>query len=406
VVMELAKRCAQLNLAEREPVVSILDRLLALRPEDPLALFNIGSFYLNVGDPSRASDLLEKAARLEPNESAIWTGLGAAQMGLGMPVNGERSLKKAIEVQKEDSFDVTPFDMLAAVLDGQGRGHEAPAMWREQTQKQPQNGIAFARLAQSLLAGGQKEAALAVMDSALETLDDSVAVKRVYAPILRDQEDFDRSMDFYEDVLEEAGQEVGIMLEYADVLVRADRAFEAERVLRDVIEITPDPNIKAQTSAWLIEIEQPKRIEIVKSASIKADEGDVAGALRDLKPLRNWLADYWKLWALLASLHNRSHEYGPAEEAAKKALEIFPSCEPAISELANALNGQDRHEEAYGLMGSALQSFPNSLPLALQFGLAAKRFGRTDEARALAKQIREAVGQADNLEPILKEMEE
>jgi tetratricopeptide (TPR) repeat protein len=405
MILDLSRMAAQMNVAEKEVVVDALAKLEAARAEDPLTLFNLGSFWTNVGDPNKGSDLLEKAARLEPNEPAIFTALGAAQMQLGMPVNAERNFRKATELQKPEAFDVQPWDLLGSVLAAQNRGHEVPGMWKELLDSQPQNGAASARYAQALLAAGSEQQALAHLDKALESLDDSLPVKRVYAPILAQQGDLDRAMDFYEDYLEEVGTDIPTMLEYTDTLVRADRGFEAEKVLRDVIEASQDPNTKAQAQAWLIEIEQPKRIELVNAATKKAEEGDFAAALKDLKPLRQWLADYWKLWVLLAQLHNQLGEHLPAEEAAKKALELFPACEPAIVELANSLAGQNRAEEAYHMMGNALGAFPNSLGIAIQFGLMAKKAGRTEDARQMAKRIREGVGADEQLEQILREME-
>ena len=65
--------------------------------------------------------------------------------------------------------------------------------------------------------------------------------------------------------------------------------------------------------------------------------------------------------------------------------------------------------EAYAAMRFAAANIPNSLPIAINLALAAKRIGREDEARGLAKQIREAVGQNDplsrELEPVLAEIE-
>lgn len=405
IVLEICRRCFQFQIGTPDLVRESLEKLVAVKPDDALNLFQIGAFYSDAGDPQRASDLLEKAGRLEPTQQAIWARLGLAQLQLNMPVNAERSLRKSIEIQTPETFDAVAWDFLSQVLGSTNRGHEIAPLWKGLIKDQPQNTIAHARLAQTLLANGQRDEAIKALDSSLETLDDTLAVKRVYAPLLKEDKDYDRAMDFYEDVLEEVGNDIPLMLEYADALVQADRAFEAEKVLRDVIEVAPDPNTKAQAQAWLIEIEQPKRVEILESANKMAEAGDVQGAIKELKPLRNWLADYWKLWVFLASLHNRAKEFGPAEEAAKRALELFPACEPAISELANSLMGQERFEESYHLMGNALQAFNSSLGIAIQFGLAASRFGRKEESRGMARQIREAIGPNSDIEAALAEME-
>ena len=48
---------------------------------------------------------------------------------------------------------------------------------------------------------------------------------------------------------------------------------------------------------------------------------------------------------------------------------------------------------------------PQSLPIHINLGLAAKRAGHVDEARNLAKSIREAIGPNEELEPVLAEIE-
>ncbi|MCG9895098.1 MAG: tetratricopeptide repeat protein [Fimbriimonadaceae bacterium] len=403
-LVELARRCFNLRLGTPDMAVEALDVAAAQCPESPAVLFQIGSFFADFGDANKATTLLERASRLVPDEPAVWTRLGMVQLQQNMPVNAERSLKKAIELQNSENFDPTPYDVLTHVLGQTGREHEIEPLFKGLIAKHPQSGPGHARYAQVLLQTGKVEEAKTFMDQAMGSLDDNLAVKRVYAPLLRDSGDFDRAMDFYEEILEDEPQNVPLMLEYADTLMKGDRAFEAEKVLRDVIEIS-DPQTRAQAQAWLIELEQPKRVEMIQAAQKKADDGDVAGALADLKPLRNWLQDYWKLWALLATLHNRVEEFLPAEEAAKQCLTIFPGCEPAVSELANSLGGQKRHDEAFDLMRQAIQAQPGSIPIAIQYGLAAKRVGQTEEARNVARQLREALGDQGELEQILAEME-
>jgi len=46
-----------------------------------------------------------------------------------------------------------------------------------------------------------------------------------------------------------------------------------------------------------------------------------------------------------------------------------------------------------------------SMNIAINYALAAKRTGRKDEARELARQIREAVGVQEELEGVLQEIE-
>jgi Flp pilus assembly protein TadD len=121
--------------------------------------------------------------------------------------------------------------------------------------------------------------------------------------------------------------------------------------------------------------------------------------------MRNWLADYWKMWALLSSAYNQLEQFQEAEEAAQKLLELYPGCEPGYGEYVAALTGQGRNEDAYQFMQYAASQNPQSLSIHINLGLAAKRAGYGDEAKALAKQIREAIGPNEELEPVITEME-
>ena len=108
---------------------------------------------------------------------------------------------------------------------------------------------------------------------------------------------------------------------------------------------------------------------------------------------------------LLASAYNRTQQFVEAEDAGRRLLELFPGCEPAFGELVTALHGQGKNEDAYRLMQFAATNNPNSLPIHINLALAAKRAGQGEEARELAKGIREAVGPNEDLEPVLSEIE-
>jgi len=269
----------------------------------------------------------------------------------------------------------------------------------------PDNSQAHAKLAVSLINAGKKEEGEKAFEHALETLEDKIVVKRYYAPYLAANDDLDRAMDFYEDVLDAAPNDVPTLLEYAQTLEKADREFEVPRVLKDVLASNPDPNTRAEVLARLVELEQPKRAESVEQARLKLEQKDYQGAIRELKPLRNWLADYWKLWALLSSAYNLAGQHNDAEDAAVRLIELFPGCEPAYGELVTALTNQGRADEAYQMMRQVASNNPSSLPLHLNYGLAAAAAGHQEEARAIAKAIRDAVGPNEELEPVLAEIE-
>ncbi|MBS1710948.1 MAG: tetratricopeptide repeat protein [Armatimonadetes bacterium] len=389
VLLQLCRHCGQMRVGDAHKVEATLKKLIELEPDDSRGLFAAAEFYEIVGNAQEAANFYEKSAQKDPDEPAIIHRLARMQLAMGMPVNAERNLRKAIEMEGADKPSL---DLLSDVLAQTGRVHEVPELWKEVIRNDPQNGKAHARYAMSLIANNRKEEAIRAFDEALETLDDNTFVKRYYAPVLaQDPDEIDRAMDFYEDCIDVAPTDHQLLWEYAQTLGRAGREFEVPETLRTILGSNPDPNLAANAQAWLLEIEEPKRVEAVKEASQKAEAGDYEGALRDLKPLKQWLGDYWKMWILIASAHNQLEQYEEAEAAARRTLEIFPAMEAGYVELNNALGGQGKHEEAFQIMQIAFHNMNSSLPVAISYAAAARNAGHDEESKRITGQIREAI---------------
>lgn len=402
-VINLCRACGQYRIGTFEILVNVLNKAAELIPTDFKPYFALGELYAGVGEQGLAADMYERAIEKDPNESALYSRLGLAQLASGMPVNAERNFRKALEMEDETKPSA---DFLADVLVQTNRSQEVPMLWKGIADQYPQNAIAHAKYAVALVTTGKPEEGEKVFEAALESVEDNSIIKRWYAPYLaNEKKDLDRAMDFYEDCIDIAPNDIQLLSEYARTLQAADREFEAPDVLKQILQSNPDPNTRAEVLAWLIEIEQPKRVESVESARVKMEQGDFDTAARELKPLRNWLRDYWKLWALLAACLNHLGAYQEAEEAAGTLIQLYPGCEPGYGEMMSALSAQDRKDEAYGLMRYAASNMPQSLGIHVNLALAAKRAGHEEEARSLAKQIREAVGPNPELDQVLQEID-
>ncbi len=423
VLCELARACTSAQIGTFDIINEVLTKAEAAEPDEFKAFFIHGELFQAVNNQSAASDFYEKAvnarerthkSRTEDGEedetydgdmAALYSRVGLAQLQAGMPVNAERNFRKALELEGDQPQSA---DFLSMVLQQTGREHEIVPLWKGILEKNPQSAEAHVKYAVTLMNTGREEEGIAAFENALATVEQNTAIKRFYAPILANKGDLDRAMDFFEDALDENPSDPQLLLQYAETLKMASREFEIPKVLRDVLNCNPDQDTRANTLAWLIELEQPKRAETVESARAKMESGDFEGAIREMKPLKNWLADYWKMWALLSSAHNKLNQSEEAEDAARRLLELFPGCEPGYGELNVALGAQGKNEEAYHTMAYAFRNMPQSLGIFINLGLAAKRAGHEDEARGIARQIREALGateQIQELEPVLAEIE-
>ncbi|MEQ1934023.1 MAG: tetratricopeptide repeat protein, partial [Fimbriimonadaceae bacterium] len=417
----LSRLCAQHRIGTFDAAEAALRKASEIVPDDFKAFYALGELYQGVSLADRATSAYEKALTLHEQErdnatkdgrvedwllekASIYSRLGVAQMTMGMPVNAELNFKKAIDLEGPDKPSL---QFLAGVLAQTGRAHEIPGLWKAQLEKNPDSVQLTVAYAVALVNAERMEDGVKQFEEALEKFseEERLFVKRFYAPLLVNNEDLDRAMDFYEDCMDTAPNDIPLLLEYARTLATAKREFEVPAVLDSILASNPDPNTRAETLAWKTELTEPKRAEAVVSAEKKLSEGDFEGAVRELRPLRNWLADYWKLWAILASAHNRLNQPEEAKDAAERLINLYPGCELAYAELMAALTTMGKTDDAYSLMRYAAGMMPSSLGIHLNLALAAKRAGHTDEAKAIAKQIREAVGPNAELDPVFAEIE-
>lgn len=422
MLLALARSCGQYRIGTLDAAIAAVEKAIEIAPEDFRGHYAMAELFQGVEVWNRASDEYEKALTLHDKakpeyvedgkeedwkleHASILSRIGVAQMGMGMPVNAELNFKKAIDLEGDDKPSL---NLLAGVLQNSNRGHEIPNLWRQQLERQPNNPEVYAKYAIALFQAERVDDSVKVFEEALDKLEsneDKLVVKRFYAPLLAQRGEHDRAMDFYEDCLDEAPSDVGVLWEYAQTLKAADREFEVPQVLDTLIASNPDPNMRAEAFAWKTEITEPKRAEAVRSADVKMSQGDFEGALKELKPLRNWLADYWKLWAILAAAYNRTGQHDEARDAAERLINMYPGFEMAYIELMGALNSLGRNDDAYNVMRYAASNMPQSLNVHVNLALAAQRAGHVDEARGLAKQIREAVGPNPELDQVFGEID-
>jgi tetratricopeptide (TPR) repeat protein len=419
--VQLSRLCAEFNVGSPTLVEEKLNRLVSAYPNDWRAHYTLAEILFGTGRMNEATGKFEKAIFLmekahadalkeaesgngesvPPLEAALYTRLGMAQQSQGMVVNAERSYRKAVDLEGAEKPSL---DFLSGLLAQTGRAHEVPSLWKEVVDTYPKSGQAWAKYAIALLQSEKEPDAAAAFEEGLEKSEDTAWVKRYYAPYLAGKDQFDRAMDFYEDCIDVAPKDVGLLMEYAQVLAKAERPHEIPDTLNAILAADPDPNVKAQTLAWLYELEQPRRVEAIASAQERIEKEDLSGAVTELEPLIEWMQDYWKPWAMLASLYNQLGRFEDAERAANHLIGIFPGLDSGYCDLAAALSGQGRHDEAYQTLTFALRSLPNSLPIALNLALAANRVGQTEEALRLASQIREVAKGNIEIERALAEI--
>jgi uncharacterized protein (TIGR02466 family) len=103
----------------------MLERAVALDPENPAFWYNLGIAALSAEMPDRAITALSRCLEIEPANAAAWGALGMAQQLSGEERQSEASLRKAVEL---DPGQVGAMHNLAVRLRSLDRSEEALAV--------------------------------------------------------------------------------------------------------------------------------------------------------------------------------------------------------------------------------------------------------------------------------------
>ncbi|MFN7171562.1 MAG: tetratricopeptide repeat protein [Fimbriimonadaceae bacterium] len=402
LLSDLGRAAVAFGTADFREVQKIAQEAITIAPESAtLQLFN-AEVSVALGDAQTAMNSLEKAIAIDDQQSFFYQRLAQMQAQLGMPVNAERNLKKALELEGEDKPSLQG---LSQVLSQSGRQHEFLQILRDYISEYPQNPSFRILEAQTLVSLERQAEALRAMEQSVKDLNDPLPAKRAFAPFLAQNDEVDLSLDYFEDVLDANPTDIESLFGYAQALQVAGREFEIPKVLRNVLNLTNDPNARAQANKWLLDLEQPQRVERVKDAEQKLNDGNPEGAIGDLKPLKSWLGDYWPLWVLLGTAQFQTGALEDSVESAKRAIDLFPTLEPAHNLLATALLESGNAEEAYQVARGFASRQPISPDMLLILAKAAKASGKDEEARQMASELKKIPGASEKVQQELAALE-
>ena len=192
-----------------EESAKVFRNILDVVPDQPDAINFYGILMHQLGDNERAIELVSRAVELEPDNPRMRSILGTMQLELGRNAEAEQAFRKAIELDPEFA---DAYYRLAELFQRKKKSDEAQALLNKALKLNP-------RLGQAWLSLGSIHAARQEWGLAIEYLEKAV-------------ENSDKEA-FQDDVTQVL----------ARVLTLADRAQEAENVLRNWLVRKPDDPI-------------------------------------------------------------------------------------------------------------------------------------------------------------------
>lgn len=317
-----------------------LDQALAAEPGDFELRRRLARAYVRLGKLDLARGLFVGPDGAEPAEPEALRALVGLDLGLGDLAGAERRLRALLQA----GGNADDRELLAVLLQRQGRLDEAAQAYRQVLALEPGRGTAWARLAASLEAGGDTAAALRALEGGLQALPDSALLADLLGRLSYRLGLYDRSEDAFGRVLEEDPTDADSLLHRGLARLKLRRYAEAEQDF--------------QALAGL--------------------RGDAPGQ--------------WYGLALALILQKK---YGPAEAALKKVLELNPKAEPAWVQMAFLHERQGRLDRAVEALRQGLKALPASEELILLLAAAYEQQGRRPAAVDLLRQaVRKGAGEA------------
>ncbi len=357
--------------ADRDPQLDDAQRAVNTNPRSAAAWHQLGLAQQNLAMLGDAIHSLSKAASLERGVARYQHDLGNALIEDGKTDRAITAYRRALRV--DDTLAEVHNDLGAAYFEKNWHA-EAEASFRRAIDLKPEHGIAHANLGAALRAQGRLQDGRRAFQRAL------LLKLRAFLPgFLR-----------WRVELKPAADATPAAKQDADELYRAAATRQQQGNADGAME-----SIRAALRS------NPERAEYhVAHAQLLADAGKAEDALaaaeRALK-LEPGSADVHA--AISAIYHPWREEL--AEQAARRAIELDPDSAVGHANLAAALWGQGRLEEAVGHGEASLRLLPSQLNYRMNLALILKDLGRLDEARehyrALSMQAFDGAGMCINM---------
>jgi tetratricopeptide (TPR) repeat protein len=171
---------------------------LAVSPDEPAALYNLGVVLGNTKRYEDAIEPLRKSLELRPLDARAQTSLGVALLRTNHPEEALQHLEKAVELNPEDA---KAEGALGSLLAERGQIQEAIPHFAKALELDPKDADTQNNIGVALVRAGRSEAAVPYFEAALEADPDSAELHANLGLILSGQGHFDEAIPHLEKAL-------------------------------------------------------------------------------------------------------------------------------------------------------------------------------------------------------------
>jgi serine/threonine-protein kinase len=346
--------------ARTEEAIGFYRAALAVRPQSPAVLNNLGHALAAQGKLAEAEAAFRKAIDLKPDFSLAHSNLGVALEDQGKLAEAEAACRKAIDLRSEDP---RPHYNLGNALGKQGKLAEAEAALRKAIALRPDYAEAHGSLGVVLYKQGKPTEAEAALRRAIDLRPDDPLTYTNLGNALEDQGKLAEAEAAHRKAIALGPDDPGAYTNLGNALALQGKLAEAEAAHRKAIALRPNhPEAHANLGNALADQGKPAEAEAAyrKAIALRPDfpnahyslgialnaQGkpvEAEAAYRkaiDLKP------DFAAPYVNLAEVLRVQGKLAEAEEACRQVITLQPDLPEAYGNLGLALRDQGHFADA------------------------------------------------------------
>lgn len=177
----------------------LLDALVKLMPEEPMAQYWLGRAYLEQYQGNPAARCFRKAYELDPSNDQLLSMIGLALLAAGRGLEAEPWLRKFARKYPDS---VSAIHNLASAINQQQRSDEAIALYRKALELDPNYHGAIGALARYHRIKGNYGKAMEIVEDAIERLGPKPQLVSIYSLLCARQDKVDEGIKLVEKAFE------------------------------------------------------------------------------------------------------------------------------------------------------------------------------------------------------------
>jgi tetratricopeptide (TPR) repeat protein len=231
-----------------EAATASFQQVIAAKPDNPEAYYNLGTLYLTKGDPPQARGYLEQAVKLRPEYAEGWNNLGMVSAQQGRETEAIGDFQKSLQLRPNY---VTALLNYGNLLRRKGEFGEAEKLLGQALQEKPDD--ADANYSMGMLYARENE-----LPRASDYLARAIAARPDYADALNNlgvllvrQEKYPEAKDKFETCIQVAPEFDQAYLNLARLYMLLNQKEKARAILQELLKRQPEHKLAQQALEML-----------------------------------------------------------------------------------------------------------------------------------------------------------